>query len=129
MPLSLIPLSKSRARASPSSGVRDLAQFKETRNGCNGKVLEMIAAMAAATRWYGCRGPAAECDVAGKSQRNAPNTFATIALPAAAGFCLMVRSSSPIIRYRPSSALSVTYCSMFAASPLTRPSLTPCPAN
>src|SRR5579863_3546471 len=62
-------------------------------------------------------------------QCKAPNTFETIALPAAAGFCLMACSSSPIIKYNPSKAFSVTYVSMLAASPLTRPSLAPSPAN
>ena len=63
------------------------------------------------------------------NQRNALNTFETIALAADAGFCLMARSSSPIMRYSPSNVLSVTYCSMLAASPLMRPNLTACPAN
>ena len=57
-----------------------------------------------------------------RPQRRASNTFVTIALAAAAGFCLIACSSSEIMRYRPSSALWVTYSSMLAASPLTRPS-------
>ena len=64
-----------------------------------------------------------------RDQCNAPNTLETIALPAAAGFCRIACSSSPIIRYRPSSAFVVTYCSTLAASPLMRPSLAPWPAN
>ena len=60
---------------------------------------------------------------------SAPKTFETIALPAAAGLRLIARSSSPIIKYRPSRALFVTYVSMLAALPLSRPSLAPAPAN
>ena len=39
-----------------------------------------------------------------------PKTFFKIALPVPTGSRRIFRSSSPIIRYSPSSALPVTYC-------------------
>ena len=50
----------------------------------------------------------AAAEVAAQTQRRLPNTFLRMALPVPTGSCRILRSSSPITRYRPSSARPVT---------------------